>query len=105
MLRISTQSKVYVKAPIKAVKAGAAFDPRVDAVTMAFSKTETLVGTETWNAATWEASSTAGKYLARCLVGPGGGTIQLTAGQWYVFTKVTDSPEAPVLEHGPIEVF
>jgi hypothetical protein len=104
MLRISTQSKVYVKVPIKAVKAGVAFDPRSDAVSLTFSKSEALTGLETWYVGTWEASTTAGKYLGRVVVGPAG-AVQLTAGTWYVFSKITDNPEAPVLEHGPIEIF
>ena len=44
-----------------------------------------------------------GGHLARCLVGTGG-AVALTAGTYWVFVKVTDSPEAPVVMAGPIRV-
>jgi hypothetical protein len=102
MLRVSTQSKEYVKVPVSAKKSGVAFDPSVDVVKMAFSSSEHLGAAPTWQNATWE--SGAGQYWARCVVGPGG-TVQLAAGTWWVFVQITDSPEIPVVGAGPIEVY
>ena len=39
-----------------------------------------------------------------CLIGPNGGTQQLTAGYWTVFVKIGDSPEVPVLLAGQIQM-
>jgi hypothetical protein len=48
-----------------------------------------------------------GGHMARCLVGPSPGVIQLSADHdpWYVFVQITDNPEIPVIEAGPIEVY
>jgi hypothetical protein len=49
-----------------------------------------------WKAATWDPPNPASsRYFAQCLVGPGGATT-LAAGTWYVWVKITDSPEIPV---------
>lgn len=105
MLKINSQSVEYVKVPVFAKKAGVAYDPSGDVVAMTFVQSETLPAVPTWYAASWEA--TTGGHLARCLVGPSPGVVQLTADHdpWYVFVKITDSPEVPVIEAGPIEVY
>jgi len=102
MLRISTESKEYVKVPVTAKKSGIAFDPTGDVVKMAFSASEHLGVSPTWLTASWE--SGAGRYWARCVVGPGG-VVQLTAGTWWVFVQITDNPEVPVVGAGAIEVY
>jgi hypothetical protein len=102
MLEISTQSLQYVKVPITATKGGVAFDPSGDVVQMAFSASEHLGANPTWCTASWE--DTTGGHLARCLVGTGGAAT-LAAGTHWVFVKVTDSPESPVISAGPIIVY
>jgi len=101
MLEISTASLIYVKVPLLANKSGITYDPSGDVVQMAFSTSEHLGANPTWYAATWEAI--VGGQLARCLVGTGG-AVALAAGTYWVFVKVTDSPEAPVVMAGPIRV-
>ena len=102
MLEIQSQSTEYVKCLVTAVKAGASYDPTADTVQMTFSATEALSATPTWYAASWE-SATCGDY-ARCLVGPSPGLVQPTAGTWWAFVKITDSPEVPVIKAGPFTV-
>jgi len=101
MLEISTASLQYVKVPILATKGGVSFDPSGDTVQMAFGTSEHIGESPTWCTASWE--DAASGHLARCLVGTGGAAT-LTAGTYWVFVKVTDSPEAPVVMAGPIRV-
>ena len=54
-----------------------------------------------WQAAIWQ--STSQPFTALCLVGPNG-TITLAAGQWYVWVKITGSPEIPVKFAGVLQV-
>lgn len=105
MLRINSQSLEYVKVPVFAKKAGVAYDPSTDVVEMTFVQSETLPANPTWYDATWEPRT--GGQSARCLVGPAPGVVQLTADHdpWYVFIKISDNPEVPVIEAGPIEVY
>ena len=105
MLRVNSQSLEYVKVPVFAKKAGVAYDPSSDTVKMTFVQSETLPASPTWYNATWE--DTTGGHMARCLVGPNPGVVQLTADHdpWFVFVQITDSPEIPVIEAGPIEVY
>ncbi|HUW15634.1 MAG TPA: hypothetical protein VMW94_01035 [Actinomycetes bacterium] len=104
MLRINSQSLEYIKVPVTAKKGGVAYDPTGDTVEMTFSQSETLPATPTWYAASWEDGSN--QDMVRCLIGPTG-EVELTASHtpWYVFIKITDNPEIPVLEAGPIEVY
>lgn len=102
MLEVSTQSLQYVKVPVTATKGGVAFDPSGDVVAMTFSTSEHLGTSPTWYTASWE--DTVGGHLARCLVGTGGAAV-LAAGTYWVFVKVTDSPESPVVGAGPILVY
>ena len=104
MLRVNSQSLEYVKVPVFAKKLGVAYDPSSDVVKMTFVQSETLAVSPTWYSATWE--DTTGGHMARCLVGPTG-AVQLAADHdpWYVFVQITDNPEVPVIEAGPIEVY
>lgn len=84
----------WVKVPVNASEAGAPIDPTVDAVALAFLATSTgdPVDADWVEDSDWE--TYAGVHYARCLVGPGG-AIELAAGRYRVFVKITDSPEAP----------
>jgi len=103
-VQISSASKEYVRALVSSVLNGAAHDPTGDVVTMAFTPLSS--GNDTtgasWVAASWETVS--GSYYARCLVGPGGGVTTLTAGDYSVWVKITDSPEVPIKKAGTITV-
>jgi hypothetical protein len=102
VLRVSASSKEYLKVAVNAVKNGAVYDPTGDTVEFAFTSGDEL-GSPTWYAASWE--SMGGQHYARCLIGPGGGVVALAIGFWWVWVRVTDSPEIPIKQAGVIEVF
>lgn len=91
-----TTSLEYVKVGITASQAGEPFDPTGDNVEMAFTLNEANPVSADWNAAVWQVNTTTTPitYNACCLVGPAG-TVQLAAGEWSVWVRVTDSPEVP----------
>jgi|SRR6185295_9897766 len=101
---LSHLSLEYVKVPVGVVINGVTYDPHLDVITMAFPLrgVDPVVGD--WKAASWEADGDGG-WLARCLVGPAPGVIQLAANTTYdVWLKITDSPEVPVRKVGLLEV-
>ena len=89
----------YVSVPVVPRVKGELVDPTGDTVEMAFIPTSQVEPQESdWHAASW---STVGQdagvqYLANCLVGPG--AVELDAGVYSVFVRVTDSPEVPVVK-------
>jgi hypothetical protein len=97
-LTISSLSTVYVCFPVATQANGAAVDPTADVVEFAFLTTSANPTAPDWVTGSWE--DLGGAYLARCLVGPGAEV--LAAGTYYVWLKVTDSPEAPVEPLGPV---
>jgi hypothetical protein len=103
MSQLSTQ---YVLIPVTATKAGVAYNPTSDTVTMAFMPTPTQVPqTSDFVAGSWStnASSVLFPYSAKCLVGPAG-TITLGIGTYVIYLKVSDSPEIPVLIVGQLQI-
>lgn len=98
---IASASLQYVRAPVAATVNGAAFNPTVDTVQMAFTSTFREPVLADFNAGSWETAGST--YYARCLVGPGG-AVALAAGVWFVWVKITDSPEIPVLPAGTLTV-
>ena len=93
----------YVRFPVRATVNGAAYNPTADVVTFAFLTAELTQPTAPdWKSGSWESGAN-GTYLARCLVGPSG-TVTLAAGVYYVWIKVTDSPEVPVMLAGTVEI-
>lgn len=104
---ISHLSTEYVLIPISATKNGAAYNPTGDTVKFAFMPTATQVPQNTdWVLGTWD--TTSGNpiypYNAKCLVGPNGGTINLTIGTYVVYVQISDSPEQPVLIGGQLQI-
>jgi hypothetical protein len=60
----------------------------------------------TWYTAAWLLGGTGRGYVAQSLVGPGGGVVTLTAGQSYdVWSRITGSPESPVIFAGTQPVY
>jgi len=105
-LRISSQSKEYVRIPISAYEAGSLVDPTSDAIEMAFTTGADPVAND-WKTASWEtdSSTTPTTYYARLAVGPGG-SVTLTVGFYTVWVRVTDNPEIPVIEvPGLVEIY
>lgn len=103
-LQISHLSTEYVKVPVTATVNGASgYDPTSDTVVIAFTGVGDSPADSDWKTASWETIS--GKYYARALVGPGAQSVKLlTAGQWWIWAKVSDNPEVPVMLCGQIEV-
>jgi len=93
----------YIRVQMTVEKNGAVFDPTSDVVKMTFTEEDSLVGTESWYVGSWETAGS--KYFARCLVGPAPGLVELTHGTWFVWVKVTDSPEVPIKRAGVVEVY
>jgi hypothetical protein len=103
--QISTASLEYVRAPVSAVASGSAVNPTADTVEMAFLADDDAPVSGDWKTASWEtdATTTPVTYWARCLVGTGG-AVALTAGDYHVWVRVTDSPETPVVLAGLLRV-
>jgi hypothetical protein len=92
----------YIKCRVEKRINGVVVDPSADVVSMAFTLTKTGTGAS-FKSADWETTSQG--YYIRCLVGPGGGTVTLVAGKsYYVWVKITDSPEIPVKSGGMLAV-
>jgi hypothetical protein len=58
-----------------------------------------------WVAGAWDTntSSVLVPYSAKCLVGPAG-IINPGIGRYYMYIKITDNPEIPVLIAGLLEI-
>ena len=104
MSRLSTQ---YVFIPVQATKSGVAYNPTSDSVQFAFMPQATQVpGNTDWVAGSWDTdtSSILFPYSAKCLVGPSGGVINPGLGTYYMYLKITDNPEIPVLLGGILQI-
>lgn len=103
MNHLSTQ---YVLVPVAATKAGVSYNPTGDTVQFSFMPQATQVpGNSDWVSGSWQTdtSSILYPYLAQCLVGPSG-TITLGLGSYYMYVKISDSPEVPVLLAGQLQI-
>jgi len=102
--QISAASLEYVSVPVRGIVAGAVIDPTGSDVDMAFLRGSAAPGDSDWQAASWDtdAGTVPTTYRAQCLVGPG--AVQLAAGTYRVWVRVTDSPEVPVKAAGHITV-
>jgi hypothetical protein len=103
MSQLATQ---YVFIPVQATKSGIAYNPTADTVQFAFMPQATQSPqVSDWVAASWDTNTTSViyPYSARCLVGPAG-TITLGLGTYYMYLKIADSPEIPVLLGGILQI-
>lgn len=103
--RICASSLEYVRVQIAAYASGATVDPSADTVQLAFMVGSAIPAPGDWKTASWETDSTTvpATYKARCLVGATG-AVTLTPGVYQVWVKLTDSPETPVRQAGPLVV-
>jgi hypothetical protein len=100
---LSVISLEYIKVPVNVKKNGVYVDPSAANVYMAFLSTRTAAPiTNDWKTSSWE-PGLGNKYYIRCLVGPGG-TTTLTAGIYWVWIKIVDSPETPIRQVGSIRI-
>lgn len=104
--RQAASSVQYVLVPVRFTASGVVTDPTSAVVTMAFIADGATPVSGDFKTASWETDPTTNPdtYYARCLVGTGG-AITLAVGVYRIWVKVTDSPEAPVLKAGLLEVF
>ncbi len=100
-MKILAISLEYVRVLVSASIDGATVDPTNDAVRFAFKTGGQQPSSGDFLAGSWEVIG--GVPYARILVGPGG-TIQLAAGRYDVYLKITDNPEVPVRLAGPLTV-
>lgn len=91
MTTISSQSREYLRYWVKAKVNGLDYDPTADNVEFACP---VAGGTPTvWISGIWE--EVEGSFFALGLIGPGTG-MTLSAGEYDVYIRITDSPEVPV---------
>src|SRR6185312_4441427 len=103
MSRLSTQ---YYLVPVAATTSGASYNPTADSVQFAFMPQATQVpGNTDWVAGSWQTVPTSllYPYAAQCLVGPSG-TTNPGIGTYYVYVKISDDPEVPVLIAGQLQI-
>lgn len=103
MSQLATQ---YYLVPVTVTKAGVSYNPTSDTVAFAFMPQPTQVpGNTDWVTGSWDTntSSVLFPYSAKCLVGPAG-TTTLGIGTYYVYVRITDSPEVPVLIAGQLQI-
>jgi hypothetical protein len=100
----SVLSTVFIPARVQAHLFDTAhvYDPTADVVEAAFKTPGVNPGAPDWKTASWVTPST-GRFFALCLVGPGAGAvINLAAGTYKMWLRITDNPEIPVL---PVDGF
>ena len=99
---ISAISTEYVKVRVSQTTAGTVYNPTSDVVQFAFLTSQSATPiTSDWKSGSWETAGT--RYYARCLIGPSG-TVVLAKGTYYVWLKITDSPEIPVRLIGQVRI-
>lgn len=106
MITQSALSREYVPAAITATSAGSPINPTGDVVEFAFTAVDAQPASGDWKAGSWESTQPrqpGNAYIARCLVGPGG-TVQLAAGRYAMWVRITDSPEVPVIPFGLLHI-
>jgi hypothetical protein len=87
-----------VQFQVAATQNGAPYNPTGDAVAVAFipdGQAEPAPASASWQAATWE-TDPGGIYWASILVGPLNGGVNLAAGTYLAYIKVTDNPAVPI---------
>ena len=106
----SAASLQYLRCHVSAaVNGNIAYNPTVDPVYFGFVATSagtTATVPASWTLGSWETDTIAGQtaYVAKILVGPGGAFVPAAGTSWYVWVKVTDSPEVPILMVGTLVV-
>ena len=99
------QSVEYIRVRTSAVdEDGAAVDPTVDTVALAFiAEGDPIVASSTFVAGTWEtdvSDPASPLYYARVLAGPGAAFVPAAGASYDVYIKVTDNPEIPIRRVG-----
>jgi hypothetical protein len=103
MLTQSSLSLEYIRVPVSVKESGIAIDPTSDTVALAFPVEG--VAPSQWEPGTWETDATTvpTTYLVRVLVGPSG-DVELTAGLYDVWVRISDNPEIPARKAGNLQI-
>jgi hypothetical protein len=101
-VRLSSLSTEYVRVPVAAEEDGAAVDPTAATVEFAFPADGTAPSS--WETGEWETDSRTNPatYYARILVGAG--DLDLAAGDYDVWVRVTLSPEVATHQAGTLTI-
>lgn len=100
----------YLRVTVKAtVNGNTSYNPTADTVQFGFQAETAYSSTQapsSWVAGSWETVGSGAQvsYVARCLVGPGGTFVPTAETDYWVWVKITDSPEIPVLFVGELQV-
>lgn len=100
----SVLSTVFIPARVEAhiFNTVTVYDPTGLPVEAAFKLPGVNPAAPDWKTATWFTGSF-GRFFALCLVGPGAGAaLNLTAGTYKMWLRITGNPEIPVL---PVDGF
>lgn len=100
----------YIRFRVTAsVNGNQAYNPTGDAVGFGFVAISSGGGNVppgSFLAGSWETDTIAGQtaYIAKILVGPGGSFTPAAGTSWWVWIKITDSPEVPVIPAGRLDI-
>jgi len=100
----------YIRYKVTAtVNGNPGYDPTADVVQFGFQPTASVaadVAPTTWLTGSWETDTISGvtAYVARCLVGPGGTFVPATLTNYWVWLRVEDNPEIPVVQVGELQI-
>jgi hypothetical protein len=103
---MSQLATLYYPVPVRATEGGNPYNPTSDTVQFAFMPQATQVPQASdWVSGSWDAvaGGVIYPYLAKCLVGLAG-TVNLGAGRYVAYVKITSSPEVAVLIAGYLAV-
>ncbi|MEU5043161.1 hypothetical protein [Streptomyces griseorubiginosus] len=106
MQRIDRSSREYAQASVRASVQGEPYNPTADAVEFAFTAVTAKPTTGDWKTGSWDGTQPrppGNAYIAHCLVGPGG-TVELPAGTYTMWIRITDNPEIPVIPFGRLQI-
>lgn len=109
LIKIAATSREKIGVRVRGTDdAGEPVNPTTDTVEFAFtSGREIEPDSGDWVSGSWATFQPARTvppiYRATCLVGPGG-NIELAAGRYWIWVRITDNPEVPVLSAGELQV-
>jgi hypothetical protein len=100
----------YVRFQVKAnVNGNPGYDPTGDVVQFAFLDILSHSADDepvSWTNGSWETDTITGQnaYVAKILVGPAGSFVPTQGTNYWIWMKITDSPEVPVMQVGTLQV-
>lgn len=93
----------YLRIPVEASASGVPVNPATTSNAFAFlANLGSEPVDEDWHAGIWNTSSFATE--AQILIGPGSGGLPLTAGRYYTWLKIVDSPEIVIRQVGVLVI-